>query len=58
MPWYSIITVGRHFKEQGHKLHHLEMVAIGKVRSLDPWIRLAREKLLIRTFDATLNKIM
>ena len=37
---------------------HMEMVAIEKVRSPDPWIRLAREKLLIRTFDATLNKIM
>ena len=51
-------TVGRHFKEQGHNLHHMEMVAIEKVRSTDPWIRLAREKLLIRTFDATLNKII
>ena len=51
-------TVGKHFKEQGHDLHHMEMVAIEKVRSPDPWIRLAREKLLIRTFDATLNKIM
>ncbi len=37
---------------------NMEMVAIEKVRSPDPWIRLAREKLLIRTFDATLNKIM
>lgn len=51
-------TVGQHFQEQGHNLHHMEMVAIERVRSTDPWIRLAREKLLIRNFDATLNKIM
>ncbi len=51
-------TVGRHFKEQRHNLHHMKMVAIEKVKSSDPWIRLAREKLMIRTFDATLNKIM
>ena len=24
-------TVGRHFKDQGHNLHHMEMVAIEKV---------------------------
>ena len=38
---------------------NMEMVAIMRDRSTkDSWIRLAREKLLIRIFDATLNKIM
>ncbi len=49
-------TVGRHFKDQWHNLHHMEMVATDRVRSPDPWIRLAREKQLIRKFDATINK--
>ena len=51
-------TVGSHFKAQGHNLQDLEIVPIEKIRSTDPWIRLAREKLLIRSFDSALNKIV
>ncbi len=48
-----------HFKDWGYSLHHMEIVAIEIVRNTDPWIWLAREKLLlIHTFDATLKKIM
>jgi len=51
-------TVGSHFKAQGHNLQDLEIIPIEKIRSTDPWIRLAREKLLIRSFDSALNKIV
>ncbi len=28
-------TVGRHFTDQGHNLHHMEMVSIDRIRTTD-----------------------